>query len=221
MAQVSPNLGLSIWNLVSDLYNHDQQADNMAKIDFHDHAPGRGIQIPTEGIKDGAITALKMAPGANSIQDGSITPSKFATMPAAKVYNSVASSCISGVETTLLFDSERFDNNNIHDTGVNTERLVVSTPGLYMITMSIESNVPPTTGLIRSSIYKNGIVNSLARSSMSPNAIGHTLTTFARLAQSDYVMARVLNTTGATINVVIGSATSENLNDFGLVWLAP
>lgn len=221
MAQVSPMMGLSIWNLVSDLYNHDQLADNMAKLDFHDHSPGRGVQVPTEGIKDGSITAAKMAPGANSIQDGSITTPKFATLPAAKVYNSAVTACLNGSETTLLFDSERFDNSNIHDTGANTDRLTVPVPGLYMITASIESSVVPTTGLIRLGVYKNGIVNGLANSSMSPNAVRHTVSTFTRLAQGDYVVARVLNTTGATINIIIGSPVAENLNDFGMVWLAP
>jgi hypothetical protein len=54
-------MGLSIWNLLTDPYDHAQLADNFSKIDLHDHTPGRGIQIPTEGITDGAVTAAKLA----------------------------------------------------------------------------------------------------------------------------------------------------------------
>lgn len=63
MAFTSPKMGLNIWNLLSDPYDHAQLADNFSKLDLHDHTPGRGIQIPTEGIAPGAITAAKLATG--------------------------------------------------------------------------------------------------------------------------------------------------------------
>jgi hypothetical protein len=50
-----------IWNLLTDLYDHAQLADNWAKVDYHDHSPGKGVQIPTEGIADAAITGDKLA----------------------------------------------------------------------------------------------------------------------------------------------------------------
>lgn len=63
MALTSTKMGLRIWNLLSDLYDHTQLADNFAKIDFHDHSPGRGVLIPTEGLADAAVTAAKLATG--------------------------------------------------------------------------------------------------------------------------------------------------------------
>lgn len=54
-------MGLRIWNLLADLYDHAQLADNWTKVDYHDHSPGRGVLIPTAGIEDGAITAPKIA----------------------------------------------------------------------------------------------------------------------------------------------------------------
>ncbi len=221
MSIVSPSMGLAIWNLPGDLYNHDQQADNMAKIDFHDHAPGRGQQIGTEGLKDGAITAAKIAPGANAIQNGSITPAKFATLPAAKAYKSTVTTLTNGTETTLIFDAEHFDNANLHDTSSNTDRLTASVNGLYLLTASIETNATPLTGVLRVAFYRNGTTDVLARSSMSPNAVSHTLSSFTRLVANDYVICRVLNTTGASVNIIAGTVASEALNDFGMIWLAP
>ena len=62
MASTTPKMLLRMWDQLSDLFSHDQMADNWSKIDFHDHTPGRGVQIPTEGIFDGAITSAKLAP---------------------------------------------------------------------------------------------------------------------------------------------------------------
>lgn len=56
-------MGLSVWNHLTDPYDHAQLADNFSKLDFHDHTPGRGVLIPTEGIAPEAITADKIAPG--------------------------------------------------------------------------------------------------------------------------------------------------------------
>lgn len=221
MAIVGPNIGLAIWNATSDLWNTGQLRDNWAKVEFHDHAPGRGLQIPTEGLRDGSVTAAKLAPGANVIQDGSVTPAKFASLPATKVYKSSVTTLSNGVETSLTFDTERFDTANLHDVVTNPDRLTCQQSGLYLITMSFNSNVSPTTGVLRAGIYKNGIVNALARSAMSPNAVTHTISTFAKLAFGDFVVARVLNTTGGAVNVLAGAATSEDLNDFGMVWVAP
>jgi hypothetical protein len=53
--RTSSKLGLRIWNLLLDPYDHEQLADNWAKVDAHDHSPGRGVLIPTEGIAKEAI----------------------------------------------------------------------------------------------------------------------------------------------------------------------
>lgn len=78
MAITSPNLGLTVWNLTTDPYNHDELAENFGKIDEHDHSGGKGTQIPTGGIKDGAVTIEKLA-GSLPIPDGSVTDEKLAS----------------------------------------------------------------------------------------------------------------------------------------------
>lgn len=78
MAQTGTMMGLRIWNLLDDRYSHDQLKDNFFKLDLHDHSPGRGTPVPTGGIEDGAVTAAKLAPGANSLQDATVTTSKLA-----------------------------------------------------------------------------------------------------------------------------------------------
>jgi hypothetical protein len=62
MALLSPKMSLRLWEQLQDPYNHDQLADNFSKLDFHDHTPGRGNQIPTEGLFDGSVNGVKMDP---------------------------------------------------------------------------------------------------------------------------------------------------------------
>src|SRR3954468_9138473 len=61
MAFTTPEMSLRVWNLLTDPFDHDQLADNWAKVDQHDHTPGRGVQIPTEGLFDGSVTYAKIS----------------------------------------------------------------------------------------------------------------------------------------------------------------
>lgn len=86
------NLGLTVWNNGTDPYNHEELAENWAKVDNHDHTEGKGARITSAAIADGAITAPKIAPGAipaYQIEDGSITNSKLSTdsVSTAKIQN--------------------------------------------------------------------------------------------------------------------------------------
>jgi hypothetical protein len=73
MAAIAPFMGLKVWNLLTDPYDHSQLASNWAKVDQHDHSSGKGVQIPTGGIADGAISSAK-------IGEEQITASKLATV---------------------------------------------------------------------------------------------------------------------------------------------
>lgn len=81
MAFVSPRMSLKIWNAPSDPYDHEQLADNFLKLDLHDHSQGRGTQIGSDGIREGAITAVHIHPGALgtiTLDNESVTTDKLA-----------------------------------------------------------------------------------------------------------------------------------------------
>lgn len=60
--EVTPNLGLTVWNLLTDSYDNSQLADNWARVDEHDHSEGKGKQIDgSVAILDGTITQNKLA----------------------------------------------------------------------------------------------------------------------------------------------------------------
>lgn len=61
---VTPNLGLTVWNLNTDPYNHEELAENWIRIDAHAHTGGEdGKKIGTSAIEDASVTAAKLAPG--------------------------------------------------------------------------------------------------------------------------------------------------------------
>jgi hypothetical protein len=57
----TPNMGLVVWDLGEDPYDHAQLANNFSELDQHNHTTGNGVQIPSGGIANGAITAAKLA----------------------------------------------------------------------------------------------------------------------------------------------------------------
>jgi len=75
-------MGLTIWNMGTDPYDHEELAENFAKIDAHDHTSNKGARIGTAAIADGAITAEKLDPDAVeefTLTDGIVTTPKLAT----------------------------------------------------------------------------------------------------------------------------------------------
>lgn len=78
---VTPFMGLTAWDLPNDPYDHNQLANNFDAIDGHDHTTGHGIQIPTGGIANLAVSTAKIADNAVTapkIPDASITQAKHA-----------------------------------------------------------------------------------------------------------------------------------------------
>lgn len=54
-------MSLVTWPAVSDFFDHTVLASNFTAIDAHDHTSGKGIQIPTGGILDAAVTPPKVS----------------------------------------------------------------------------------------------------------------------------------------------------------------
>lgn len=111
MALTSPNMGLKEWDLPGDVYSHTDLVTNWNAIDTHDHTSGKGVQIPTAGIGNLAVTGPKIA--ANSIDgtkiiDGSLTDSELFS-PNNGVYRNIyqgAASIVGGtVVGTYFFSS--------------------------------------------------------------------------------------------------------------------
>lgn len=107
MAYTTSNLGLHVWNLLTDHFNHSELESNWTAIDAHDHTSGKGLQIPTGGIAANAVTNAKLANdaadsrviatgavGTTEIADGAVTTAKIAdtSITTAKVVDGAITS---------------------------------------------------------------------------------------------------------------------------------
>lgn len=82
MAVTLLNMGLRQWNLGTDTFSYTELASNFSAIDNHDHTTGKGLQVPTGGIVDAAITNAKLASNAvdaTKIVSGSISDAKLSS----------------------------------------------------------------------------------------------------------------------------------------------
>lgn len=121
--------------------------------------------------------------------------------PAARSYNNTSQSIANNSNTVLSFNSERFDNDNIHDNSTNNSRLTCKTAGKYLIlaTVIFDSNA---TGQRRAMITING-GGSIAvdsRSAISGDYTHCNVSTVFSLGVNDYVECVVYQNSGGALN---------------------
>lgn len=100
------NMGLTCWNLLTDVFSHSQLEANFQALDGHNHTSGQGVQIPTGGIANGAITTAKLATNAvadSNIQAATITLDKLAAGVARFAPLETTAGTVTAVDGQLLF----------------------------------------------------------------------------------------------------------------------
>jgi len=127
--------------------------------------------------------------------------------PAARVYNSANISVANFSHQYLTFNSERFDNDSIHSTSSNTDRLTAPSAGVYLIQAHVRfaSNATGTRAL---RLQVNGSTLIALRSQAAVAAgYGQTeleISTTYKLAANDYVRVSAFQDSGGALNVEAG-----------------
>jgi hypothetical protein len=127
---------------------------------------------------------------------GKVTTAKLAALPAARVFNST-SQALSG-NTTLSFNSERFDTANLHSTTTNPSRLTAPVAGVYVITANVSysgiaAGTPTFLGVTRNSAFIG------ADYRQGDGSQDQSVATIYKLAAGDFIQA-VAAATGATVD---------------------
>lgn len=122
MAATTPNMGLKVWNLLTDSYDHAQLAENFAKVDQHRHTEGQGSQIPTGGLENGAVSAAK-------IGSEQVSPEKLTSA----VTESVGINTPSRTYRQVVSTEATYTNSTTSYTLVDTATVYVPTNGRLMI----------------------------------------------------------------------------------------
>ena len=89
----TPSMGLKRWDQPNDIFSYTELSDNWAAIDAHDHTTGKGVQVPSGGIANLAVTEPKIANDAvttNKIAADAVTDTKILNnaVTTAKILNS-------------------------------------------------------------------------------------------------------------------------------------
>lgn len=139
----------------------------------------------------------------------------------ARVYNSTYLSIPNNTETTLTFDSERWDTDEIHSTVSNTSRLTAPTAGKYFIYAHVRFSQNPTgRRLLR---LKLGAPATHLATQDAPGFSAATDSTFLsvsthyQLAAGDYVEAVVIQSSGGQLDVI--GDVSDSPPEVGMVKL--
>jgi hypothetical protein len=155
--------------------------------------------IGTVNLEDASVTTPKLADGSVTgpkLGAGAVTAGAIAAKAAA-VYHNADQALPFQVETTLAFNSERFDTDLIHDPAVNNSRLTCKTAGVYNITGTIHLNPAFTSTFTILSIRLNGatILSQVYDKHISTGEghFGMNVSTIYQLAVNDYVELRVFH----------------------------
>lgn len=124
--------------------------------------------------------------------------------PAARVTHNATQSIVSGTETSLAFNTERFDQafgstSTQHDTAVNNTRLTARYAGVYLVGANVEWSASPSTCAFR--LRLNGATYIAHSGTVGVDNRQQQLTTIYALAVNDYVEVRVTQSSGGAINV--------------------
>jgi hypothetical protein len=105
MAQITPNLSLTVWNELSDPYDSSQLVDNFVKIDAHDHTlgSGGGVQVPNAGLVNSKITvgSTDISLGATSTTITGLTSVTSTAFTGALTGNATTATNLAAGTTTL------------------------------------------------------------------------------------------------------------------------
>lgn len=135
----------------------------------------------------------------------------LANPPACRARRTTNQSLTTAVAAAIAFDAERYDTDSMHSTSVNTSRITIVTPGLYLLTghVSFASNA---TGVREVYLYLNNTTRlvDVVTTPVTGDSTRVTATTVYKLAAADYVEMFAYQTSGGALNVeAIGNHSPE------------
>lgn len=142
--------------------------------------------------------------------------------PACRAFHNTTQSIPHNSTTALVFNSERFDTDNMHDTAVNSGRITFNTAGLYLVTATIELATATDYTAFLPILRLNGSTSiDIGGSQMAAGAqvtIIGKISTIYKFAAAEWVDIAVIQANGAAAarNVVSNANRSP---EFSATWI--
>jgi hypothetical protein len=134
---------------------------------------------------------------------------------ACRVYNSANISIPNSTFTALTFDSELFDNNNLHSTTVNPSRITIQTAGVYVVSATVEWAATTTSASSRYITFKVNGTTTIAYTELQTTASlppRHSLSTIYALNLGDYIEVFVRQDESVAILVMATAGYSPHFS---------
>lgn len=203
---------LQIQNLAgSNLLNIDSQ--NLAVTLGSASATSPVILVLGGGITDPTCTngAMYYNYGTNTFRGCSggawnnLGAGTSSTPDSVNVFNSTTESTATGANTTLTFDSENYDTNNIHALG--TSKLTIKTAGKYSIFGQVKWQQQTDTGYRGLIIMLNGTTTLAEVDTLNISGIkvNQNVSTQYQLNAGDYLELVVFQNSGGALNTIAAS----------------
>ena len=178
---------------------------------------GSGIVVKDEGstLTTDATTLDFVGAGVTASGTGAtktITiPGGSSAFSGARVYNSGNVSLSSGTETTITYDSERYDTDAFHSTSSNTSRLTVPTGlgGTYHIGAGVSITTSSGTPTYIRILLNGTTVIAVAHVTESASFEAATIACDYALAQGDYVEFQVYVQNGSKNAIAAANYSPE------------
>lgn len=142
--------------------------------------------------------------------------------PACRVFHNTTQSIADNTVTTVLFNSERYDTDNMHNTVTNNSRITINTAGLYLLTFHGRVITAADYLALFCDFNVNAGSFSCAEMRWHPNTTGdvhnYQLTTVYKFAAGDFIEARVYQDNTANASRTLES-TSAVTPEFSAAWV--
>jgi len=133
-----------------------------------------------------------------------------------RVFDSQDVSIPSAILTILLFDSERWDTDDIHDTAIDTSRLTAQTAGKYYIFAHIKWDAGGADLRLRILLNNTTLIAEVSDVGRSGPSNAQSIGTHYELNVGDYVEVQVRQAVGFPVDILRVDASSP---EFGMVKL--
>jgi hypothetical protein len=156
--------------------------------------------LPLEALKSRLEQDLR-PDGQTFLLPHTVREDAIGVLPAAHVRKTVNQTLTSGTATALTFGAEDFDTDALADLTTNNDRLIVRTPGLYLVGALVSFAVHATGSRIAWIEHSGTDIISDVRPGLAGDGASATLSTLRSLDKDAYIRVKAYQNSGGDLDV--------------------